>query len=543
MNVMTNARKLLTDTARMCTMCAGADKFREQLLNFEKRLDEPLKVAVIGYGKSGKSTLLNAIMKESILYTGEDETVSDTILLTYSKTKGITVFLKDGQREDYPLDALKEWTIKKYAKQNTRINDVQYIKIKYPCEVLKTIEFIDTPGFLLGPNKVERKGILFKIHNMLSKKTVENELAGLEVTTKLVAKADIIVYTVSKENQLTNSEAMKIFQSIKTNLSSPITAVGVLTKSDFNWYSLKNKNPIDQANEIAINYMKEAPIKNVLYTMLPVNAKMIESITKINDGEWNVFNRLSNLDESTFLDIISSYSNISNKNFSFFRKKRDSFSTSVDKINIYSVDEMKQILKKYGEYGICFMVSAIKQGIVKEKIIEYAYENSGIKQLIDLILMHFGDRARIIKIESILSLLSLRASELIIENNENKKLREICELFKEEIENIMDLEQVFKEIKVLRGFYDNKIKFDNLEEIEYLKQITGEYGYNCEARLGVLEGTNIKELAELAKKRIKYWNERANDILVTKQYKEAAIVLTRSYNNIYYHLESLLGEY
>jgi hypothetical protein len=129
----------------------------------------------------------------------------------------------------------------------------------------------------------------------------------------------------------------------------------------------------------------------------------------------------------------------------------------------------------------------------------------------------------------------------IISSSSDCALVDICKSLKEEIYNIQETEQVFRELKVLQNYYNNVLKFKNEDEIVQMLQIVGEFGCNCEARLGAENRASIKELTDLANKRINYWNSRANDIFITRYYEEAANVLSRSCDIMHYHLQSLLG--
>jgi ribosome biogenesis GTPase A len=54
-----------------------------QIINkMGERLEEPLRVAVVGVMKAGKSTLMNALLKEKILYTA-------TLEATYTDRKSV----------------------------------------------------------------------------------------------------------------------------------------------------------------------------------------------------------------------------------------------------------------------------------------------------------------------------------------------------------------------------------------------------------------------------------------------------------------------
>ena len=72
--------------------------------------------------------------------------------------------------------------------------------------------------------------------------------------------------------------------------------------------------------------------------------------------------------------------------------------------------------------------------------------------------------------------------------------------------------------------------------------ITGEYGRSAEARLGVEGAHTVAELEALARDKIALWQAKANDFMADGTYVDAARIITRSYEYMYYHLNALSEE-
>lgn len=541
MNLKTSVQRLLTDALQMCQSCSEADKLATELEVMKKRLDEPLRVAVVGFVKAGKSTLMNAIMKEKILFTGAIETTSIPSWFKYAPNPSISVVFKDGHKENYAFEELKKWTVKAETDKNPRAADVTYIELKYPNEVLKTMELIDTPGFGAGSSASDRAMDFFGFDSNVQQSEQDKESS--RITAEFAAQADAIIYGFAKSAQAGDQEILTAFQgdTVAPN-TSPINALGVLTKADVMWDVLLNNDPMETAQGVIRNLIAQPVLKSLLYTIAPVCAKIVESISELGEKEWDILQRLSKLDEELLLNILFDRNAFIEYQAGDFAAEMEKKFSPEEYRNIGNPEERQHICAICEQYGIYVITKALNDGVEPAQIIEHVYEKSGIRYLSDLVYQHFGKRSFIIKVRYMFSYLNSLAGRTMLANPSNKNLEKICEYIKEQIDDIQTTEQVFRELKVMQAYYNGQLNFKDEQEVEQFLQITGENGGNCEAKLGVPEGTPIKELDRIAKERIHYWNQRANDIPITRYYEEAAQVFSRSYGILHYHLQSLLGD-
>jgi len=105
------------------------------------RAKEPMKVAVTGQFSSGKSTFLNALLSRQILPTGITPVTSKVNYIRYGETFRMRVHYKDG-RDAY--ERIEQ--IARFTDQRSEVEEIDYLTLYAPLEMLKEITFVDTPG-------------------------------------------------------------------------------------------------------------------------------------------------------------------------------------------------------------------------------------------------------------------------------------------------------------------------------------------------------------------------------------------------------------
>ncbi|MDR3346863.1 MAG: dynamin family protein, partial [Campylobacteraceae bacterium] len=114
----------------------------DALKKLKMRAEEPMKVAITGQFSSGKSTFLNALLAKNILPTGITPVTSKVNYIRYGDEFSIMVRYKDGREAFFQVENIANFT----DQRNTSAEDIDYLTIYAPLELLKDIVFVDTPG-------------------------------------------------------------------------------------------------------------------------------------------------------------------------------------------------------------------------------------------------------------------------------------------------------------------------------------------------------------------------------------------------------------
>ncbi|MEN1760237.1 dynamin family protein [Anoxynatronum sibiricum] len=145
-----------------------------------------LKLAVLGEFSAGKTTVINALLKEEVLTTADEPTTAINTYLTYGQKKKF--FLVEPNRK--PVD-IKPKNLKAHLTQNSHAN--ARIEYHHPNKILKSgWVIIDTPG-----SNVENQA-----HDAMRQKAIEESAAAIYVINaqQPVSKSFIQFLQKHKEN-------------------------------------------------------------------------------------------------------------------------------------------------------------------------------------------------------------------------------------------------------------------------------------------------------------------------------------------------------
>ena len=519
MSLKSEVYGLLNNAQRLCRDCPEASGLLTTLEEMRKRLETPLRVAVVGIMKAGKSTFMNALMGADILYTGDLETTYTVGWFQYAAQPSITVCFRDGETMEAPFEDLQKWSVRAFEKENPRINDVKYLIIHYPSEVLKQLEFIDTPG-------------LNSVYGTDAQNTMDFlALKGSEDTLYEASMADAVIYAFNRTMAGYDKEILDAFHNGGSMASSPINSLGILTKVDMGgaWDIFSGQTPVEAATAVSSNVMKNPDIKNLLFSVFPVCAKVIEGYAQFGDSDWEALEKISAADPEDLVDLLSD---------------ARTFSTCDDELymELGALEARERLTDLVGQYGILEIAAQLRAGTPREAIGEILREKCGIKAVQDILVSHFGNRTFLIKTRYIFNNIRSVVRQIQKSGGAGRQMLGICEQIVENIDDLMSSVQTLKELKVLQMYYNGQLRFMDEEERQDFLRVTGEYGRSPEIRLGMSQGSTVRQLEQAAKEKVALWHTKASGFMLPGTYVEAASILARSYEQMYYYLNALVEE-
>ena len=509
----TEVDRLLEDALSQTANQPELANFHSLLQRCHRRLHQPMRVAIVGVIKAGKSTLMNALLQEKIVATGAVEATFNVNWIKYGDSSSLKVYFKDNRPpEAKDFSELKALTLRPEEHQDYLLS-IKYIEVGYPNDILRTFNLIDTPGlksFYEEDSKNTRD--FLNLHG--------EELT--EVTKQEAANADAVLYLFSQGIAQGDAETLQAFQGPLVGNATPINAIGVLTKVDIYATDPNVSDPVVAAQSIASRLSQNAQVGRLFYTIYPICGLLAEGVQTLTDKHFETLTKLSQLPE---------------RRFARLSRYVPKFLAPYEPQDIpISQEERAALNKQLGLYGIIQAYQLLNSGIeAKEQLVAELLKKTGIPELRQLILSHFGHRAFLIKLGKVLQDISVAYFQQ--RQHLQGECRDILEAVTGKFDALQAQEHAFQELEVLRSYYDRQLDFDQQEQRQLL-EVTGEYGISCGERLGLGERAIVDEMLSVASERMLYWNQRANDYLGSDRATIAAAkVLARSYECILYRVQ------
>jgi len=132
------------------------------------RLDEPIRIAIAGRVKAGKSTLLNALVGERLAATDAGECTLVPTWYRHGDSYKVTAIRRDG--EDRELSFSREGGRLDIDLGPLAVDDIERIEVEWPADSLKDAILVDTPGLasLNDSSSVRTRDLLGLDHDRAS---------------------------------------------------------------------------------------------------------------------------------------------------------------------------------------------------------------------------------------------------------------------------------------------------------------------------------------------------------------------------------------
>lgn len=495
----------------------GLRGLQRKIERCRQQLSQPMRVAIVGKIKVGKSTIMNALLGEYLVSTGQVEDTFNVNWLKYGEQPALIVHFKDDRPPEPTTLAELESLTRRVEENQEFLLSISYIEVFYSNPILQSFNLIDTPGLAsFYQDDSENTRNFLKLH-------------GQEITAqtqKQAAGADAILYLFRQSAGETDEQVMREFQGAAVGRATPLNAIAVLTRVDDYWHYRDRPDPLLAGKEVAQKLLEDHPRLNCLfYTIYPACGLLGLGSQNLTNQEWEILNKLAVLPQERLSSLMNSARRFSEKDY-------------VEESEIPIASERAKVASRLGLYGVSLACDYLRsqENIDRHTLAQKLLEQSGVSDLRKLIISHFGNRAFLIKLNTCTQQLKkiLFEEERKQTGQEQKIVREITGWLDKLESQELFFHQV-RELEILRSYYDNKLNF-TAEEIEQLLQVTGERGTSCTARLGLPPQTTIVQMLDEANKKLQYWLIKASYIDPNAESIKATHVLVQSYERLLYHL-------
>jgi energy-coupling factor transporter ATP-binding protein EcfA2 len=224
-------RPLSGRVADLCQEVGGrlGGAAQAQVRDVRRRLDEPLRVAIAGRLKAGKSTLVNALIGRRIAPTEVGECTRIVTQFRYGTSDRVDIVRRNGTRASLPLD--ESGMIPQ--RLGVPRGEVSYVDVSLTSDHLRDLTVVDTPGLSSANTSVSAQAqrFLFSDGAPAGRAPLADDID--DDSASALSGAEAIIYVFTQSIREDDVQALEAFRAMSARLSSnPINSLGLFNKVD-----------------------------------------------------------------------------------------------------------------------------------------------------------------------------------------------------------------------------------------------------------------------------------------------------------------------
>lgn len=466
--------------ARATDVYRGTDA-GHRLAELARRLDEPLRVAVAGRIKAGKSTLLNALIGEQLAPTDAGECTRIVTWYRDGHTYRVTARLLDGssrqlrfQREDKAIEV---------DLGGLTPEQVRELDVTWPSQALRTATLIDTPGIGSLSEQVARR--------------TWDLLAAEDAETP----ADAVLYLM-RHLHASDMDFLRAFHDTEVSQPNPVNAIGVLSRADE--IGVCRLDAMASARRIANRMATDPNVRRVVQTVVPVAGLLAETAGTLTETEVAQLRKVAALPVREADSLLLS---------------ADRFMNLMPELGLTSL-EREALLSRFGLFGVRLASTLLRREVASTatELATQLAERSGIGELREVLNSLFLQRREVLKSRSAL---------LALDTLTRTQPRPGSEIIAAEVEEIISSAHPFRELRVLSSLRAGWVT-GKPEVLADLERLIGGSGSAVHQRLDLPPDADKAALTAAASEALARWQRRAQNPMTSHELSIAAQVAVRS---------------
>jgi len=451
-----------------------------------ERLEEPLRVAIAGRVKAGKSTLLNALVGERLAATDAGECTRIVTWYRRGLAYGGRAVLRSGAEEE--LRFTREGGALSIDLGLHGAEEVERIEVSWPSERLARMTLVDTPG-------------LQSLDVHWSART--RVLLGIEEEGH--SQVDAVVYLMRHLHR-SDAEFLEAFMDRSLSRPSPVNAVAVLARADE--IGAGRLDALESAAAIARRYAANGAVSSLCAAVVPVAGLIAETGFTLREEEMARLRALAAMEASELEGMLLSVERF-----------------CAPGVGPLTAEYRRDLLLRLGLFGVRLCLGEIREGRAATATAMAAtlVAASGIGRLIEVLDGQLARRAVVLKARSALVGLRALARELAVEDPEG------AERLAAEVERVEAGAHELAELRLLHLLLTGAVTLSE-EEQQEVARLTTE-GDPAE-RLGLAADAGVDAERAAALQRLEAWRRRAAHPLTDRATAEACEVVAHSYERL-----------
>ena len=400
------------------------------------RLNQPIRIALAGTLKAGKSTLVNALVGEDIAPTDATEATRIVTWFRHGPIPKVTANHRGGRRSNVPIARDGGLTFD-FASLDPE--DVADLDVEWPAAELIDATIIDTPGT-----------------SSLSRDVSERTLRLL-VPEDGVPRVDAVVFLLRTLNAA-DIALLKQIGELVGGSAGTLGVIGVASRADE--IGAGRIDAMLSARDVAKRFTNEMDKTGICQAVVPVSGLLALTARTLRQSEFVALEKLAGVDAAELTKAMLSVD----------RFVREDSSLPVDAAT------RAALLERFGMFGIRISIAVLRAGVGDSvALADELLERSGLVALRDVIDQQFAQRSDLLKAHT--ALLSLRQ---FVQKNPIYATRYILA----DIDPLLADTHAFEELRLLSQLRSRPTTL-NEDEMASLRRIIGGSGTDAASRLGL----------------------------------------------------------
>ena len=479
---MLGAAEALVATAT--EVYADDDAARELLAALDRRLREPLRLALAGMVKAGKSTLLNALLGERIAPTDAAECTRVVTWYRYAATPSITLHPHEGEPRRRPVRRMNGQLVLDLG--DLTAEEVSWIDVGWPSGGLNSLILIDTPGIASLSTDVSARSTAFL--------TPEESPSS----------ADAIVYLM-RHLHVSDVRFLESFRDTAAGASQTVNAVAVLSRADE-----VGSGRIDSmlsAGKVARRYEDDGDLASLSLGVTPIAGLLAEGARTLRESEFLAFRELAGMERRDRERLLMS---------------ADRFVRPTDATSL-SPQVRIELLGRFGIFGVRLATALIRGGVTDSSdLVERMVQQSGLDELSQVIRLQFRARAAALKTRVV-----LEGLEALVRD----KPRAGADAVLAGIERLQATSHGLQELSLISRARVAGLPLSPADAVA-AERIVGGGGVDAAARLGLPAGADASQIRARVGDELDRWRAKSSSPLTERATLEVCRVVIRSLEEV-----------
>lgn len=417
-----------------------------QLHRIAGRLNEPMRIALAGTLKSGKSTLVNALVGEPVAPTDATEATRIVTWFRSGPTPRATANHVGGRRSNVPI--VRSGAGEGPGTQGLSFDfgvlnpdEVVGIDVEWPAPELADATIVDTPGT-----------------SSLTRGVSERTLRLL-VPSDGVPRVDAVVFLLRTLNAA-DLALLKQIGELVGGASGALGVIGVASRADE--IGAGRIDAMLSAKDVAQRFTTELDRTGICQAVVPVSGLLALTARTLRQSEFVALEKLAAVDAAE----------LNKAMLSADRFVREDADLPVDAAT------RTALLSRFGVFGVRIALALLRSGVADaDTLAADLLERSGLAALRDEIDQHFAQRSDMLKSHT--ALVALRR---FVELYPTRATPRIIA----DVEPLLADTHAFEELRLLSQLRSRPTTF-NEDEMASLRRIIGGSGADPAIRLGLAD--------------------------------------------------------